>query len=545
MNRSIPLDRYPAGNPLALDYLKGSAGVMPWYHHDTSKPDWDSNRIAELQGRSFPDRARLAQSIAGRMSAWGADELALQAAASLADDNTYVITTGQQAGLFGGPLYTPLKAMAVILHARRLSERFPQLRFVPVFGIAAIDSDFEEIRSSSLFNRSWELDTLSLEPQPDEDNRIIPARDLSGELPALLDSLQSVLPDSEFGNRTVQAMRESYSDGSLVNGFARWMLKVFAGTGLVLLDSSDPQYLRCSADLLEHQLSQASEAAALLAGRNSRIREAGYSLQVESQPADLQLFWLDDEKCRHKIIVQDGRPVLRDKPDGPDSDELLRQARETPERFVPGALLGPLWQDRMLPNVAWVGGMAELAYRAQSSALFEFHGIRMAPSFLRCTATLLSAKHEQQLDEFGWELTELYRPVEELEAMAVEKLRPRGLDEAVATYLETLEKADSALLELALQVDPSLDQSFATIRGNILKTADKLEKKITSSLKRHNETITRRAASLHGLANPGNVPQERVVSYASMLARYGESLTGRLMAQLDPLAAAHRVLIMD
>ncbi|MCB1218096.1 bacillithiol biosynthesis cysteine-adding enzyme BshC [bacterium] len=545
MKRSIPLDSYPAGNQLSRDYLAGSARVADWYHHDIRSADWDSRRLAELEQRSFPDRERLAQSILGRMSAWGASPAALEAAASLADPGTYVITTGQQAGLFGGPLYSPLKAMAVILHARRLAQRFPHLKFVPVFGIAAIDSDFEEVRCASLYDRGWELRQLCLEPQPDDDNRIISARDLSAELPALLDALADVLPDSEHGIWTLATLRESYSDGSLVNGFARWMLRIFAGTELVVLDSSDPQYLRCSADLLLRQLEQASQAAALLAGRNSRIREAGYELQVESQAGDLQLFWLDDERRRHKVIVQDGRAALRDNPDGPDSAELLRMAVASPERFVPGALLGPLWQDRMLPNIAWVGGMAEIAYRAQSSALYEFHGLRMAPSFLRSSATLLTERQAQQLDEFGWELTELYRPQHEVEALAVEKLRPQGLDEAVSSYLQTLEGADSTLLDLALRVDPNLDQSFATIRSNILKTADKLEKKITSSLKRHNETITRRAASLHGLANPGNVPQERVAGYASMLARHGESLTGRLLEQLDPLATEHRVLIMD
>ena len=545
MNLTIPLDSYPAGNPLSRDYLAGSTRVKGWYHNSIRDDNWASNRIAELQQRSFPDRGRLAQSISGRMSAWGAGPRALAAAASLAEQNTYVITTGQQAGLFGGPLYTPLKAMAVILHARRLAARFPELNFVPVFSIAAIDSDFDEIRSASLLDRSWDVRELGLAAQAADDNRIIAARDLGAELPALLDELSAILPDTEFGQWTVGTLRDSYTDGSLVNGFARFMLRIFADTDLVLIDSSDPQYLRSSADLLHQQLENPAEMLALLAGRNSRIREAGYALQVDEQPGDLQLFWLDDEQQRHKLMYEDGSLRLRDTERGPSGSELLELARSQPERFVPGALLGPLWQDRMLPNVAWVGGMAEIAYRAQSAALFEFHGLRMAPSFLRCTATLLARRQIQQLDEFGWELTDLYRPREELEAMAVESLRPRGLDSAVQDYLQRLEGADSELLEIALQVDATLEQSFATIRGNILKTADKLEKKITSALKRHNETITRRAASLHGLAYPGNLPQERVIGYVSCLARYGPELTGRLLEQLDPLDCMHRVLIMD
>lgn len=354
-----------------------------------------------------------------------------------------------------------------------------------------------------------------------------------------------MLPGSEYGQQTIQLLRESYVDGSLVNGFARWMLRVFRDTGLVIVDTADPVYLASSADLLQHQLENASEACAILENRNSRIREAGYALQVESQPGDLQLFWLDDERQRHKITLADGRLSLRDNGSGPSHDDLLRMSSTEPQRFVPGALLGPLWQNRMLPNVAWVGGMAEIAYRTQSAALYEFHGLEMAPSFLRCTATLMTQRHIQQMDEFGWELTDLYRPCQELEAMAVESLRPQGLDEAVAEYMETLEHADDRLLGIAGRVDPNLEQSFATIRGNILKTAEKLEKKITSSLKRHNETITGRAASLHSLANPGNIPQERVVSYASYMARYGHGLSQHLMEQLDPLATAHRVLIMD
>ena len=545
MKTAIPLDQIPAGNKLCRDYCAAEPAIRDWYHYDIQAENWAVSRISELQNRSFPNRGNLAESITGRMSAWGADQQAINAARSLAESETFIISTGQQVGLFGGPLYSALKAMSVILHARRLAAQFPNLRFVPVFSMASIDSDFEEVRSVSLHDRSWNVRQLSLEPQAQEDNRMIAVRDLAAELPALLDQLPELLPGGEHAEQVIAALRESYCDGSLVNGFARWMLKVFAGTGLVLLDSSDPQYLRSSGNLLMRQLERAPEACAAIAERNAQITYADYPLQVESGEGDLQLFWLDETQERRKLHLADGRIQLRDGATEISQAQLLGMAENQPERFVPGALLGPLWQDQMLPNVAWVGGMAEIAYRAQSSALFDFHELRMAPSFLRCTATLVPQRQAQQLDEFGWELTDTFRPLAALESMAVDSERPQELDEAVRLYLSRLECADAELLEIASSVDPGLEQSFATIRGNILSTAGKLEKKITSALKRHNETITRRSASLHSLAFPGNQLQERVIGYASFLARYGFELTGQLLDQPDPLQAVHRVTIID
>jgi bacillithiol biosynthesis cysteine-adding enzyme BshC len=542
---SIPLDKLPAGNVLSLAYLQASADVQAWYHHDVQQNDWAGRRIEELQLRGFPERGLLAESITGRMSAWGADQQSLAAARSLAESETFVVTTGQQVGLFGGPLYSALKAMTVILHARRLAAQFPNLRFVPLFGMASIDSDFDEVRSCSLLDRGLQPQQLSLEHRSPDDNRIISARDVSSELPGLLDQLLELLPAGVHAEGTIAALRDSYCDGSLVNGFARWMLKVFAGTGLVLVDTSDPLYLRSSADLLLRQLELALEASKLISERNRQITTAGYPLQVDSPEGDLQLFWLDDTQQRRKLQFADGRIELRDGSQEISHAEILKQAESAPQRFVPGALLGPLWQDRMLPNVAWVGGQAELAYRAQSSALFEFHGLRMAPSFMRCTATLLPGRQAQQLDEFGWELTDLYRPQAELENLAVAALKPDLLDATVANYMSHLENADAELLKIACTVDPGLEQSFATIRGNILSTAGKLEKKVTSALKRHNEILTRRSSALHSLAYPGNVLQERVIGYASFLARYGFELSDRLLNQLDPLQVEHRVIIID
>lgn len=545
MKVELPLIEFPTGNALSHAYLAAAANVQPWYHHNTQQDDWAQQRISELQLRSFPDRGRLAESITGRMSAWGADQQALNAARSLADPETFVVSTGQQVGLFGGPLYSPLKAMTVILLARSLAAQFPNLRFVPLFSMASIDSDFEEVRSSSLLDRGLNPRQLSLQPQSDDDNRIISARDVSAELPALLDQLAELLPGGEHAEQTIAALKDCYCDGSLVNGFARWMLRIFAGTGLVLVDTSDPLYLRSSSELLMRQLEQAAEASSLIQARNAEIMAAGYELQVDSPEGDLQLFWLDEQQQRRKLHIADGKIQLRDGSNEISHAEILKLAESAPQRFVPGALLGPLWQDRMLPNAAWVGGMAEIAYRAQSSVLYDFHGLRMAPSFLRCTATLLPQRQAQQMDEFGWELGDLYQPLADLEKLAMESLKPDMLDAAIARYMSLLENADKEFLEIACSVDPGLEQSFATIRGNILSTAGKLEKKVTSALKRHNETITRRSMALHNLVYPGNVAQERVIGYASFLARYGFELTDKLLNQLDPLQVHHRVIIID
>lgn len=546
MKTTIPLDEFPGANPLVRDYAANFDRVRSWFHYDPHDANSVAQRIEEIGGRPAADRAAAGDAVVRRMQFWGAGPEALEAAGRLGQPGTCVTVTGQQAGLFGGPLYTVLKALSVVKLARQLARRFPGRTFVPTFWISSGDSDFDEVRTVSLLAQDGSLADLELPPGGEADEALtIGFRSQRDEIQALLQDRQAVLPGGEFREAVLEQAKASYADGTLVDGFARWMLRLFAGTELVLIDPQDPALMACATGLIERELSGSAACEAALAGRSRAIAGSGYQVQVEHPEGDTNLFLLDETGRREKISRQGEGFVLR--PSGREypAVELQRLAEDAPGRFVCGVMLRPVYQNVLFPPAAFIGGAAELAYRAQATAVFDIHGEKMAPAFLRASATLLNAKQAQLLDELGWELAECYTVPQDLAARAVEGLRPEELEQAMQRYREVLTGADRELLQHAERLDPNLGKSFETLRENLTRHADRLEKKISGALKQRNTALVSQVERLHTAVYPGLTLQERRLNILSFLPRYGFGLIQALLDGSAFPAWEHQVITLD
>jgi uncharacterized protein YllA (UPF0747 family) len=208
-------------------------------------------------------------------------------------------------------------------------------------------------------------------------------------------------------------------------------------------------------------------------------------------------------------------------------------------------MLRPVYQNTLFPPAAFIGGGAELAYRAQTAAVFDCHGQRLAPAFFRASATLLPAKSAAMLDELGLGLEDCYCLPQDLAARAVAQSRPQEIDAALSRYREQLYGADRELEAAAVRLDPALGETFGTLRANLDRHAEKLEKKITSALKQRHDALIRRTAVVHTQMYPDLSPQERVLGLHSFLPRHGGRLLQLLLEKLEPLGWEHRMVILD
>jgi bacillithiol synthase len=551
---SLPLAEYAGASRFLRTYCADYARVAKWFHYDPHDPACFEERLAELDARPSVDRKALAAAAAAQQQRWGAGSLAQAAALALGEPGTYSIVTGQQVGLFGGPLYTQLKAIAALLLARKLGAMFPGKRFVPTFWMGTSDSDFDEVRQAHLLDRDGQLCEIALaEASTADEGKVVAQHNVAALLPEALAQLEQALPGGMYRDDATVLLREAYlpqqaqdiAGAGLAGGFARYMARLFEQTELVLLDPQDPVLMRAAIPLLEHELDFAELIEQALLKRNTELTAAGFALQVEQLPGDTSLFLLDDQQRRRKLSREGDGFVLRQTGERMSLAELKQLVHAAPERFVPGVMLRPVYQNTLFPPAAFIGGGAELAYRAQTSTVFDHHGQRQAPAFFRSSATLLPVKSAALLDELGLELDSCYCLPQDFANRAVSSSRPEDLDAALAKYRAVLGSADRDLEMQALAFDPSLAETFATLRSNLERHVERLEKKVTSALKQRHEALLRRAALVQTQAYPQQSPQERVLGFAGFIPRYGAGLIYSLMEQLEAPSWEHRVVILE
>lgn len=547
----VPTTTFPGAGGFLGVYTTDFQQVASWFHYNPHNNDSLRQRIDDLAtGRATgavpTEHAEAAAAVYVQQTRWGAGEAALSAAQQLASPDTFAVVTGQQIGIFGGPLYTVLKAISAIQWSRHLQQQFPQHHFVPTFWMATSDSDFDEVRQTWVLTGTGELAELVVADEAfGELGLVVSHRNVRQELDALLLRTCDVISPGQHLDEVLRALSQDYGTGGMVEGFARWMARLFQETELVLIDPQDPALIQVAQPLIEHELETAATSEALWLKRSQEITAAGFTPQVEHLSGDTGLFLLDKAGRREKIAREGNSFILRQSNRQLQLSELLDLARKAPERLVPGVGLRPIYQNMLFPAAVFIGGGAEIAYRAQVTALFEHHGQLMAPAFPRASATLLARKQAELLDQLGISLPQCHAVPQDVADLAVSHNRAPEIEQALERYRELITGADQDIERLAVKIDPNLDKTFATLRGNLGKHVEKLEKKITSALKRQNEELLARVARTHTAVYPRLALQERILPLLSFLPRYGFGLVGALTGQLDHLCWEHQVIILD
>jgi bacillithiol biosynthesis cysteine-adding enzyme BshC len=548
--RRLPLADLPATSAFTRSYIADFGRLARWYDYNPHAPHALEARLAELDAREWPGRQATADLAAAQQEQWGGDEIAVSAAMALGEPGTCMVVTGQQAGLFGGPLYTQLKALTAILLARQLGEHYPQRKFVPVFWIASADSDFEEVRRTvhAADNRD-----ISLNVDPALDGMTLARRPVAREeLRRPYTELADDLLTGLYRQDVLAALEADYlapdapDEGRLVRSFARWMSRLFRGTGLVIVDPEPLLAQRADIGALyAGQLLQTGAAQSAIAARDAELQEAGFTPQVGLAAGDSQLFLLDDLGYRDKLFLQ-GNGILAGKRSRQQwgAHELARLAQEQPGRFTGSVLLRPVIEDALFPCAAWIGGAAELAYRAQATALFALHGRRQAPAYLRHHATLLPTQLVTALDASGFDFTAVPRDVQQWRRTLAQREQGLELAAALAAYRSAAAAADSAALRLPALL-PELERALRTMHGKLQWQLARTERKINAALLRRESSEIRLLEELQQLAYPRGVPQERLLGLLSFLPRTGFGLIPRLLDELSAPCWEHCLIMFD
>ena len=525
----IPVDvrRFPWIRRLAADYAYDFRAVAPFFAGDPSDRAAWADAIARTQAH---DRRRdaIAQVLADQQERRQAPVAARRAAALLADRKTVAVVTGQQAGLFGGPIFTLLKAITALKLAEQVS-RDHHTPAVAVFWIDAEDHDWEEIRSCTVYDSHLVPRTVSLPPRPGAEPAPIAKVQLDPAVLSALDEIEQLLPVTDFRSWLLTALRRAYTPGiGIADAFGRWLEHVLGDRGLVVYDSSDVASKPLVSPVFSKELSMPGQTVKLAALAGSDLVARGYHAQVHAQDDSLALFHLDDG--RRAIRQQDGRFLVGDRQYA--AAALLEQAASRPTGFSPNVLLRPIVQDTIFPTICYVAGPNELAYLGQLRGVYEHFGVPMPLMYPRATATLLDSAAVRFLNKYKLSLEALQPQGEAALNELLKAQIPPAVEDSFSSASQAIEAQMNGIIQTIPALDPTLEGTARSTLSRMQHDLQTLHGKMIQSAKRRDDTLRRQFAHAQALAFPGGHPQERTIGFVSFLNQYGPALVDRLDEEL-------------
>ncbi|MDX1439096.1 MAG: bacillithiol biosynthesis cysteine-adding enzyme BshC [Rubricoccaceae bacterium] len=500
--RRIPYGDFPASD-LMRAYMESDERILRYYEHDP----WDSKaigRTAEIAASVPRDRDTLANVLLEQNALWWGDEekAVREHIERLRDPESVVVVTGQQLGLFGGPLYTVYKALTAVHLTAQLSTQTGR-SVVPIFWLGDEDHDFAEAHSTALPNDAEPVQLTYDDGLPPEANRGPLGRIVFGdEIISVVDRLYETFPE------TPGLIRDLWKPGvQWRDAFAHTMRRLTAGSGLVFVSGDAPRLKRLATPLFQRELNHWKETHASLESVSQQLESDGFHAQVK--PGELNLFLFEDGS---RLQIDPGRDgfVLRSTEKRFTADDLESILKEHPERFSPNVVLRPLMQDMLLPTAAYVGGPGEIAYFAQLKPVYEAFGVPMPLVCPRVSLTLVTDKQQRFLDLYGIDIPELGRDLSELHRRLALERTEQDLDGRFEEVAQRLQDLISELKPLATSVDSSLDSAVEAAQARVSKAIGRLEKKTVRVEKRNQQVILDRLERLAGELMPFGKPQERV-----------------------------------
>jgi bacillithiol biosynthesis cysteine-adding enzyme BshC len=538
---AVDLDRLPWIRPLVAAYTRRFASVAPLFAGNPADPSAWRDTIARVQQAGGRDRDALAEILTSQLDARGAPPEARAAARALALPATVAVVTGQQAGLFGGPLYTLLKAVSAVQLAARLAAEH-RVTVVPVFWVEGDDHDWAEVRSTQVLDADAALCTIEMPDLDGAGQRPVGSLRLDDRVGGVIAMLEAALPATEFSPEIFGALRRAYAPGvDMAQACARWLDGLLGGEGLVIFDAADARAKRLAGDLFVRELREGGLVGRLAREAGARMREHGHQPQVESAEASVGLFYLGDG-ARRAIRRADDAFVVGDERRAPAA--LAAEAESHPERFSPNVLLRPLVQDRLFPTIGYIAGPSELAYQAQLGGAYRAFDVPAPLLWPRVSATLLDAGAVRFLDRSSMPFEALQAQDEAALNALLERQLPPGLDASLETLDRQVAERLREIRETVALVDPTLAGAADTTLTRIREAVKGLQGKVVQAAKRKDDTVRRQFHRTRALAFPGGSPQERTLGLAFFANRYGPSIGRRLIDALPSDPSQHYVLVL-
>lgn len=506
---------------LITDYLAGKESLRPFYKY---LPDGNSfGQIIDEKSHQRVDRDLLAQVLREQYSSLPDAAAVQRNIEALSKENTFTIVTAHQPVIGTGPLYMIIKVLCAINLAERLTANYPDQQFVPVFWMGGEDHDLAEMNHLHVFGKRVAWQTAQTGPV---------GRMRTHDMDGWLDDLSAILGSSPQAISWMDKLTAAYQHYDTV-GEATFQLfhSLFASEGLVIIQPDHPALKRAFIPAMEEELFTRASAS-LVAPQVEKLEALGYHGQAS--PREINLFYLLDgvrerivwipEKDRYEVLNTDYKF---------NTDTLRAELYDHPERFSPNVILRPLYQEWLLPNLAYVGGGGEIAYWMQYRPLFEHYRVNFPMLVVRNSIAWLDKSSARKLQQFGFSLIDLFGDEEEL----IKRFVQEQTTEELTLSEEKMEIARifSLVLDKAKTIDPTMEAPVRGEEQKVINSLEKLEAKLLRAEKQKYDQSVSQIRHLLGKLFPDGSLQERYENIAQYWIKHGATFLPILKEAIRPL----------
>lgn len=479
---TISLDETDCFSSFFIDYINEKETLKPFYSSFPSVKNFKS----AITNRNFPatNRKVLVEVLQEQYKNLSTDTALTQNIQSLDDAKTFTVTTGHQLNIFTGPLYFTYKIVTVINACKTLKQAYPDYNFVPVYWMASEDHDFEEINHFFLEGKKYEWQT--------NQNGAVGHFDPSG-----LKEIAEKLP------KGAEFFAEAYSQKTLADAGRAYVNHLFGKEGLVVVDGDHPELKKLFTPVIEDDLFKHNPEK-FVSKTSSSLEDLGYKTQVTAR--EINFFYLENG-IRERIEKTEGGFQVVDTDIAFSEKEIRSLIKEHPERFSPNVVLRPLYQETILPNLAYVGGPSEAVYWLQLKKMFDHFKTAFPLLMPRNFGVVIPEAASSKWNKTGLTQSDLFLSTEK----AFEKWVKANCDHDIsyAEELKSLEELEKSLKQKAGEVDETLIQHIEALHTSFSKRIEKAEKKLVRAEKRLHQDRRKQIESVKEVLFPGGSLQER------------------------------------
>jgi bacillithiol biosynthesis cysteine-adding enzyme BshC len=489
------------------------------------------------------DYSELAQILKQQNTDLCASGKAINNIEKLASGNAFAVVTGQQVGIFTGPLYTIYKAMTAIKLSEYLSEKY-QADFIPVFWIESNDHDLEEANHIYLLDSNSDL--VKLEYKPSQYTPNCSVKDVlidDGFLDIINDLLKSS-PNTEFKKDIFDIICESYLPSkSLSYGFGQMMSRLFSKYGLVFIDPSDPDVKNLMSPIFQREIESPLKSVGIVNSAGERLRSLGYESQIEKSDDSTCLF-IEESGARRKLFFRDGNYEIDGSGMKLSKSQLLETLQIAPWRFSPNVALRPVIQDYILPTVTYVAGPGEASYFAQLNNLYAYMNVSMPIIHPRAGFTIVESKVQRVMEKNGLEISDLSEHYEKLFSRVSKQHVSDKLEQLIESSRSEIESVFEKLSSELIHIDPNIENVTESARKKIDQQINILRERAYQLQRSRDDIIRNQIKRACMNIYPDDKPQERVFNVVQYLVLYGTDLLNEIMTVINPEDIKHFFLFL-
>jgi bacillithiol biosynthesis cysteine-adding enzyme BshC len=425
----------------------------------------------------------------------------------LLNENTFTVTTAHQPNIFTGPLYFIYKIVHAIQLAAELKKQFPQHNFVPVYYMGSEDADLQEVGSYTLAGEAYQWNT--------KQKGAIGRMKVDDELIKLLQNLEGYWSVQPAGKEALEVLKQAYQKGKTIAEATLHLVHAFFGKyGLVVLQPDDTKLKLLFVDVMEKELRTGFSQKAVQPTKE----KLASAYHVQSDGRDLNLFYLK-ENTRARIEKQGASYIVVDANISFTEEEIVKELHAYPDRFSPNVILRGVYQETILPGIAFIGGGGELAYWMELKNVFTEVKVHYPILQLRNSFMFMNEKQTAQWNTLGFSLEHLFKPLLELELEYIKNQTKENL--ALTNHIVSLNDLYASIQQDVIKIDTSLGDHAKNLSIQAQKKLALLEKKMIRAEKRKQQTSIDRIQAIKGSLFPKNSVQEREENFSEWVGAYG------------------------